>query len=416
ESIALFLSWCVVIVLFPFSLLFCLVVVLEFHRVVIFRLGHVSRSFGPGLVLILPFVDEIVKVDIRTDVVVMDPQDMLTKDSVTITVNAVVYFCIYNPIDSIVKVHHVREATTMIALVTLRNIVASKLLHELLTSRQTLSREIRKAVADITGKWGVRVERVDMMDIKLPISLERSLASEAEAAREARAKIILAEGEAKASEALRDASNVMSENHISLQLRHLQVLSSMAAERRVNILFPIPLDFMEPYWDKESKDYKPDADEEVDLYLFTPKVYFSGPPPEGFLGPESNPFPGSETQTEMGGTLSFFDRLSRILRPSFPNHPQPSQSSSRQEKSGRAHTKSEPYSLLPDGPPTHSSFSRSPPIPPPPVPPPLPTLLNLPPIPPHPNLPPVPMHPDPPPRSPPPPPRDPEKPGDKYYF
>ncbi|KAH8280154.1 hypothetical protein KR018_011261 [Drosophila ironensis] len=135
----------------------------------------------------------------------------------------------------------------MIAQVTLRNVVGSKTLNVLLTSRQALSREIQESVAGITSRWGVLVERVDLMDIILPPTLERSLASEAEAVREARAKIILAEGELSASKALKEASDVMSENQITLQLRHLQILSSIATERRVRIIYPIPMEVMEPF-------------------------------------------------------------------------------------------------------------------------------------------------------------------------
>uniref|UniRef100_A0A6P4E405 Band 7 protein AGAP004871-like n=1 Tax=Drosophila rhopaloa TaxID=1041015 RepID=A0A6P4E405_DRORH len=208
----------------------------------------------PGLVFIYLVIDDIHRVDLRTDVTNVRPQDVLTKDSVTITVNAVVYFSIYSPIDSIIQVDDARQATNLISQVTLRNIVGSKTLNVLLTSRQQLSREIQQAVAGITARWGVRVERVDVLDIRLPSSLERSLASEAEAVREARAKIILAEGELKASKALKEASDVMSENRITLQLRHLQVLSSIASERRVRIIYPIPLEIMEPFLSsKESR-------------------------------------------------------------------------------------------------------------------------------------------------------------------
>ncbi|XP_041565240.1 band 7 protein AGAP004871 isoform X1 [Drosophila elegans] len=248
EKCAVAICWILVAITFPFSLCCCLLVVPEFARVIVLRLGRLRRGLrGPGLVFYLPCIDDITRVDLRTDVTNVRPQDVLTKDSVTITVNAVVYFCIFSPIDSIIQVDDARQATNLIAQVTLRNIVGSKSLHVLLTSRQQLSREIQQAVAGITARWGVRVERVDVMDIILPSSLERSLASEAEAVREARAKIILAEGELKASKALKEASDVMSENRITLQLRHLQVLSSIASERRVRIIYPIPLEIMEPF-------------------------------------------------------------------------------------------------------------------------------------------------------------------------
>ncbi|XP_050745063.1 band 7 protein AGAP004871 isoform X2 [Drosophila biarmipes] len=248
EKCAVALCWFLVAITLPLSLCCCLMSVREYHRIIILRLGRLRRGVrGPGLVFFLPCIDDIHRVDLRTDVVNVSPQDVLTKDSVTITVNAVVYFSIYSPIDSIIQVDDAQQATELIAQVTLRNIVGSKTLHVLLTSRQQLSREIQHAVAGITARWGVRVERVDVMDIVLPSSLERSLASEAEAVREARAKIILAEGELKASKALKEASDVMSENKITLQLRHLQILSSIASERRVRIIYPIPLEIMEPF-------------------------------------------------------------------------------------------------------------------------------------------------------------------------
>ncbi|KAH8265358.1 hypothetical protein KR038_004997, partial [Drosophila bunnanda] len=233
---------------FPLSLCWCIIVVPEYIRLIILRLGRLRKGAkGPGLVFHLPCIDDVQSVDMRTDVYKVWPQDVLTKDSVTITVNAVIYYCIYDAIDSIIQVDNVNEATLMIAKVTLRNIVGSKTLNVLLTSRQALSREILQAVAEITARWGVRMERVDLMDIILPPSLERSLASEAEAVREARAKIILAEGELKASKALKEASDVMAQNKITLQLRHLQILSSIAAERRVRIIYPIPMEIMEPF-------------------------------------------------------------------------------------------------------------------------------------------------------------------------
>ncbi|XP_033232386.1 stomatin-like protein 3 isoform X2 [Drosophila pseudoobscura] len=152
--------------------------------------------------------------------------------------------------DALIQVDDAREATVLIAQTTLRHIVGAKPLHTLLTSRDTLSKEIQVAVDDITERWGVRVERVDVMDISLPLSMQRSLASEAEAIREARAKIISAEGELNASQALKEASDVMSQNKITLQLRHLQILTSIAAERRCCILYPFPMEIMTPFMDE----------------------------------------------------------------------------------------------------------------------------------------------------------------------
>ncbi|KAH8331039.1 hypothetical protein KR067_010776, partial [Drosophila pandora] len=377
EKVAVFLSWALVVVLLPISLIFIIAVAYEFERIVIFRLGRVrKRSYGPGIVYNLPCIDEMVAVDMRTDVVNVDPQDLMTKDSVSISVNAVVYYCVVNPIDSIIKVENYRQSTEMIAQVTLRNVVGSKPLHILLTSRQLLSLEIQKAVAEITGKWGILVERVDVMNIKLPTSLERSLASEAEASREARAKIILAEGEAKASQALRDASEVMSQNQITLQLRHMQLLPLMARERRMNVLFPIPLELMAPYMDKEpdkNKGQKSEKKKRKIVDFYTPKVIFSGAPPEFFHTDEPP---------------SLIQRLILLLK-----HPQ-RMHSSRDNKS-----EDEVYPLTSTSAAPKENLPPIPPPPPRPVLPPIPPHPNMPPLPPHPNLPPIPNRPNPPHRS-----------------
>ncbi|XP_017144934.1 band 7 protein AGAP004871 [Drosophila miranda] len=251
EQIAVCLSLLLVVITFPLSIFLCLIVVRENHRVLIFRLGRVRKGVrGPGLVWTLPCIDSFVKVDLRTFSTEVPSQDILTRDSVTISVDAVLYFCIKDPMDALIQVDDAREATVLIAQTTLRHIVGAKPLHTLLTSRDTLSKEIQVAVDDITERWGVRVERVDVMDISLPLSMQRSLASEAEAIREARAKIISAEGELNASQALKEASDVMSQNKITLQLRHLQILTSIAAERRCCILYPFPMEIMTPFMDE----------------------------------------------------------------------------------------------------------------------------------------------------------------------
>ncbi|XP_017037770.1 band 7 protein AGAP004871-like isoform X2 [Drosophila kikkawai] len=279
EKCAVLICWIFVVLFFPLSLFCCILVVPEYIRLIILRLGRLRKGAkGPGLVFFLPCIDGVQAVDIRTDVYKVIPQEVLTKDSVTITVTAVIYYCIYDAIDSIIQVDNVNEATLMIAKVTLRNIVGSKTLNVLLTSRQALSREIQEAVAGITARWGVHMERVDIMDISLPANLKVSLASVAEAVREARAKIILAEGEAKASKALKEASDVMSQNQIALQLRHLQILSSLATEKRVNVIFPIPLEIMEPFFNEgelsksDPDDQKDESESDFSGY-FTPKVY-----------------------------------------------------------------------------------------------------------------------------------------------
>nr|XP_044250183.1 band 7 protein AGAP004871 [Drosophila takahashii] len=460
EKIAVFLSWFLVVILFPFSLCCCIKVVLECQRIVILRLGRLRGSAGPGLAFILPCIDSFKSVDIRTDVIDVGNQDMLTKDSVSITVNAAVFHYVFNPIDWIIKVDGGNDAVKTISQVTLRNIVGSKNLHEILASRQQLSREIQAALANLTSRWGVYVERVDLMDISVPRSLERSLASEAEASREARAKIILAEGEAKASQALKECSDVMSENKIALQLRHLQILSSIARERLVNVIFPIPLEIMEPFKDGEESfalqlddDDKKDKNKKSDyLDFISPKLYIMGPPPDTLPDPaadtdtENNLRPSSHRDNE--GTSpqkeSNKDNVDEVkpgrswqwppfFRPSrrADDGEQPSGSRRGPIEDGQSPTTKktdgiEPYPLL-TKPSTRSSPAKPsttplPPLPPPPNPPalpPVPSHPTLPPIPPHPTLPPLPERPTPPSKSTTPP-EDKDskvtKPDKNYYF
>ncbi|XP_060649227.1 band 7 protein AGAP004871-like isoform X2 [Drosophila nasuta] len=237
EIIGTALSWFMVIITFPISIFICYFRVDEYDRAIIFRLGRVSYRL----------------VDLRTRVEVIPSQDAITKDSVTISIDAVLFYCIKDSMHATIQISNVHESTLFIAQTTLRNMVGSLTLHELLISRQILSEKITIAVDHATEKWGVKIERVELKDISLPESLERSLASEAEALRDARAKIILAEGELNASKALKEASDVMAENKIALQLRHLQILSSIAQERNVKILYPFPLEMMKPFENSNRK-------------------------------------------------------------------------------------------------------------------------------------------------------------------
>ncbi|XP_060649225.1 band 7 protein AGAP004871-like isoform X1 [Drosophila nasuta] len=254
EIIGTALSWFMVIITFPISIFICYFRVDEYDRAIIFRLGRVRKNArGPGLVWHLPCIDSYRLVDLRTRVEVIPSQDAITKDSVTISIDAVLFYCIKDSMHATIQISNVHESTLFIAQTTLRNMVGSLTLHELLISRQILSEKITIAVDHATEKWGVKIERVELKDISLPESLERSLASEAEALRDARAKIILAEGELNASKALKEASDVMAENKIALQLRHLQILSSIAQERNVKILYPFPLEMMKPFENSNRK-------------------------------------------------------------------------------------------------------------------------------------------------------------------
>ncbi|KAM8704604.1 hypothetical protein ACLKA7_009115 [Drosophila subpalustris] len=254
ETIGTVLSWIFVVLTFPISIFICFFTVDEFDRAIIFRLGRVRKEArGPGLVWHLPCIDSYRIVDLRTRVEVIPSQDVITKDSVTISVDAVLFYCIQDSMHATIQISNVHESTLFIAQTTLRNMVGSMKLHDLLISRQILSEKITLAVDHATDKWGVKIERVELKNISLPDSLERSLASEAEALREARAKIISAEGELNASKALKEASDVMAENKITLQLRHLQILTSIAQERNLKIIYPFPLELMKPFENSDRK-------------------------------------------------------------------------------------------------------------------------------------------------------------------
>ncbi|XP_064540192.1 band 7 protein AGAP004871-like isoform X3 [Drosophila montana] len=268
EIVAIAVSWILVLVTFPLSILFCFVTIAEFHRAIFFRLGRVRQAArGPGLIWFLPCIDSYSLVDLRTRVEVIPTQEMITKDSVTISVDAVLFYYITGSLHATIQISNVHESTIFIAQTTLRNAVGSKTLHDLLTSREALSEEIGLAVDRATEKWGVRIERVAIKDINLPESLQRSMASEAEAMREARAKIISAEGELLASQALKEASDVMAQNKITLQLRHLQILTSISHERHLKIYFPMPIEMLSTFTETGGGQRKipgnPDDDNEL---------------------------------------------------------------------------------------------------------------------------------------------------------
>ncbi|CAF4654798.1 unnamed protein product [Rotaria sp. Silwood1] len=195
---------------------------------------------GPGLFFILPCVDTIMKIDLRTVTFDVPPQEILTRDSVTVSVDAVVYFRIFNPVISVTNVENSRVSTQLLAATTLRNILGTKTLQEILSDRENISHSMQTHLDEGTDPWGVKVERVEIKDVRLPVSMQRSMAAEAEAAREARAKIIAAEGEQKASRSLKEAADIISQSPIALQLRYLQTLTNISAEKNSTIVFPIP--------------------------------------------------------------------------------------------------------------------------------------------------------------------------------
>ncbi|XP_069492342.1 stomatin-like [Ambystoma mexicanum] len=221
-------------------------IVQEYERAVIFRLGRVNRSGakGPGIFWILPCTDNFCRVDLRTVSFAVPPQEVLTKDSVTILVDAVVFYRIFNPTIAVTKVDNANQATQLLAQTTLRNMLGTKNLTEILVDREEMAEMMGHSLYNATKEWGIKVERVEIKDVKLPDSLQRAMAAEAEAARDARAKVIAAEGEMNASRALKEAALVMSESPAALQLRYLQTLSHIAAENNSTVVFPIPIDLL----------------------------------------------------------------------------------------------------------------------------------------------------------------------------
>ncbi|XP_071820213.1 mechanosensory protein 2-like isoform X2 [Apostichopus japonicus] len=221
-------------------------VVQEYERAVIFRMGRLlpGPAKGPGVFFILPCIDTFRTVDLRTVSFDVPPQEILSKDSVTIAVDAVVYSRVSNPTISITNVENYKRSTELLAQTTLRNILGTKSLGEILSDREQISHSIQSILDEATDPWGVKVERVEVKDVRLPVQLQRAMASEAEASREARAKVIAAEGEQNASRALKEAADVIAQSPSALQLRYLQTLNTISAEKNSTIIFPLPIEMM----------------------------------------------------------------------------------------------------------------------------------------------------------------------------
>ncbi|XP_041368263.1 mechanosensory protein 2-like isoform X5 [Gigantopelta aegis] len=239
----------------PFSLCLCMKVVQEYERAVIFRLGRLlsGGAKGPGLFFIIPCMDQYTKVDMRTVSFDVPPQEVLTKDSVTVAVDAVVYYRVQNATMSITNVEDSNRSTRLLSATTLRNVLGTKNLAEILSERESISHLMQTSLDEATDPWGVKVERVEVKDVRLPVQLQRAMAAEAEATREARAKVIAAEGEQKASRALKEAADVLSESPAALQLRYLQTLNTISAEKNSTIIFPLPIDLLQSFVKKEQK-------------------------------------------------------------------------------------------------------------------------------------------------------------------
>ncbi len=243
-------SGILLIPLLPFSVR----IVAEYERGVIFRLGRLVGAKGPGLFILLPFVDRMVKVDLRTITMDVPSQEAITKDNVTVKVNAVVYFRVIDPSRTVTQVANYVNATSQIAQTTLRSTLGQSDLDELLGEREKLNLELQRIIDEQTDPWGIKVSVVELKDVELPQSMQRAMARQAEAERERRAKIIAADGEFQASERLKDAAAVMAQQPITVQLRYLQTLTEVAAENNSTIVFPIPIDLISMFMQNQGSD------------------------------------------------------------------------------------------------------------------------------------------------------------------
>jgi len=242
----IFISVLLCIALFPLSIFCVVMMVQEYERAVIFRLGRLRKGGpqGPGIFCIIPCTDDCTKVDMRTVSFDVPPQEVLSKDSVTICVDAVCYYHVQDATMSIAHVKDAGGATKLLAQTTLRNILGTKSLADILMEREAISKSMQITLDEATDQWGIKVERVEIKDVRLPQQLQRAMAAEAEASREARAKVIAAEGEMNASRKLKEAADVMSESPNAMQLRYLQTLTSISAEKNSTIVFPLPIDML----------------------------------------------------------------------------------------------------------------------------------------------------------------------------
>jgi len=218
----------------------------EYERGVVFRLGRLAGARGPGLVLLVPIVDKMVKVTLRVVTMDVAPQDVITKDNVSVKVNAVVYFRVMNPARAITEVEDYLYATTQLAQTTLRSVVGQFELDQLLSEREIINQRLQRIIDEQTDSWGVKVSMVEVKHVDLPVEMQRAIAKQAEAERERRSKVIHADGEFQAAAKLLEAAEVLSQNSASLQLRFLQTLTEVAVEKNSTIIFPVPIDLFEP--------------------------------------------------------------------------------------------------------------------------------------------------------------------------
>ena len=243
----------VVLFLLVLFLISAIKVAREYERGIVFRLGRLlPEPKGPGLFLLIPVVDRMVKVDLRTITLNIPPQEVITKDNVPARVNAVAYFRIVEPKNAIVQVENFMVATSQIAQTTLRAVLGQHVLDELLSERDKINAILQGIIDEATSPWGIKVSIVEVKDVEIPSGMQRAMARQAEAERERRAKVINAEGEFQASERLKDAALVIEEHPIALQLRYLQTLLELGSSQSTTIVFPAPLDLLKPFLERSN--------------------------------------------------------------------------------------------------------------------------------------------------------------------
>jgi regulator of protease activity HflC (stomatin/prohibitin superfamily) len=251
-----FMSFLLIIIFIIYFLSSAIKILKEYERGVVFRLGRIIPVKGPGLVIIWPIIDKLVRVSLRTVTMDVPSQDVITKDNISVKVNAVIYFRVMDPIKAITEVEDFYYATSQIAQTTLRSILGQSQLDDLLSKREEVNAELQKVIDFQTEPWGIKVTAVEVKNVDLPMEMQRAIAKQAEAERERRAKIIHAEGEFQAAQKLTDAANIIATAPSALQLRFLQTLTEIATEKNSTIIFPVPIDLINPFIGKIGKDEK----------------------------------------------------------------------------------------------------------------------------------------------------------------
>jgi len=243
-----------IVIIFVLLLTNALRILREYERGVVFRLGRYVGTRGPGLIILVPFIERMVRVSLRTIAMDVAPQDVITRDNVSVRVNAVLYFRVMEPEKAIIDVEDYLFATSQLAQTSLRSIVGQAELDELLSERDKLNIRVQNILDEATDPWGIKVMAVEMKDVDLPMEMKRAMAKQAEAERERRAKVIHAKGEFQASQKLSEAASVIEDHPIALQLRYLQALTEIAAENNSTTIFPVPIDLLTPFMKKAGSD------------------------------------------------------------------------------------------------------------------------------------------------------------------